>query len=245
MQRTSIALLVGLILCSACSAADGESEASSASAAETSQGDDDDDESEGDDAPATTIDDAESTGAADETTAATTTPDDETGTGSTGEAPLTGDVWVDANGDVIGLYRVVVDDDEDAVEGLVDGNDATWRVIGNMVIDAIDGYGVTFYESTDCTGPAYFAEPNASWGAFREGIVAAAIAPDYSATLFVVPPGAERVEITFGSWVDGLYGCLNLEIGIYDYAPTTFYAEADVLIVEPPAFVPPLAIEHH
>jgi hypothetical protein len=177
----------------------------------------------------------------------TTTPGDGGSTSaSTGEEPPTGDVWVDAKGTVIGYYRVVTNDSDDAVEGLVDFDDVSWFVVPEHDrLYALDTFGMAFFESTDCTGSVHLAPRNSSYGSFREGIVTLAWGPDDEGLLFVVPPGAERVDAEFGSWVDWTYGCLDFESGIFPNPPTMFYAEADVLWVEPPPFVPPLTIEHH
>jgi hypothetical protein len=243
MQRFSaVPGVFSLALCGACGATDGGSQDSSAGdGADTTAAasDDEDDDGPADETTSTSSDD----GAAESATTTTTWPGD--GTGETTGAAPTGDVWVDAEGEVIGLYRVVVDDDEDAVEGLVDFDDITWVVYsGHTDVGPIDTFGEVFWESTDCTGPMYIAE-TPSWGSFREGIVASAIGVDYAEVVFVVPPGAQRMPVAFGSWWNALYGCLNFEVGIYDYPPAEFYAQEDLVFVQRPEFVPPLAIEHH
>jgi hypothetical protein len=239
-RASILGILSFSIGCAGCGATDGGAEASTATAAETS------DAASTDDGPAPS--DGTTSAASDDddagTTSGTAPPTDDTGTDTTG-APPTGDVWVDAEGEVIGLYRVVVDDDEDAVEGLVDFDDITWGVAtDHMSVGAIDTFGQTFWESTDCTGPAFVAEVP-SFGSFRGGVVASAQSADFTELLFVVPPQAEPAPMTFGSWMDWQYGCLNFDVGIYDFPPTSFYAEADLVFVEPPGFVPPLSIEHH
>jgi hypothetical protein len=163
-------------------------------------------------------------------------------TESTGDVP-SGDVWVDAEGTVIGLYRVTTDEDEEAVEGLVDSMDATWRVSDDrMFVGPVEAHGMVYWESTDCTGPRYFADPN-DYDPFREGIVTR-ISTDFFEVTFVIPPDTAQVEITFASWWNTGFGCVAEGLdGDFD-DPTSFYAEKDLLLVEPPVFVPPLTIEH-
>lgn len=191
-------------------------------------------------------DDDGSTGADDDATTdpgTATTPADDSGDDSTGEVP-TGDVWVDANGDVIGLYRVVVDDDRDAIEGLVDADDVTWRVRPyHDELSGIDDFALVFYETDDCTGPRYFVEANPSYGSFDPDVLASGYAVGDEELFFFVPADAERVQPTLHSWYDFFYGCQSFES--QDFVPGLLVAEDDVVSVTPPAFVPPLMIEHH
>lgn len=169
----------------------------------------------------------------------------DSGSGDTESLP-TGDLWVDAEGTIIGTYRVVVDDDGDSVEGLVQLDaDVTWQVsTDHTSTSAIDAFGQVFYASSDCSGPAWVAEVP-SFGSFRSGIVASAPLEFGDALTFVVPADAARVEETFASWIDWQYGCLDFDVGIYDNPPTSFLPEDALLLVEPPVFTPPLTIEHH
>jgi len=236
-RRTLAASFCGALLCSACEeskndgALDDAADDGSTSDAETT---------EDGEASTSAATDADTTAAEEEE--GTTFATEEGGTESTGEAP-SGDVWVDAEGTVIGLYRVTTDDDEEAVEGLVDAMDATWRVSDDrMFVSPVDTHGIVYWESTDCTGPRYFADPN-DFDPFREGIVTR-VSTDFFDVTFVIPPDTAEVEITFASWWNAGFGCIaEGPDGDYD-DPTTFYAEADVLLVTEPVFVPPLTIEH-
>lgn len=235
------------ILFLACTPAQDDPEPASTEGEDDDDGDGDDDDADDDDDGSTGADAPDDDG--DDDDGDTTTLDTGTDTGAadtTGDAP-TGDVWVDAEGTVLGLYRVVVDDDGDAVEGLVI-DDVTWAVsTDHTVVFSIDNFGQAFFESNDCSGPVLVAEVP-SFGSFRTGIVASApgdTPPDYAPYVFVVPEGTERVEVEFASWIDWTYGCLDFEVGIYDNPPGSYYAEADLVFVQPPTFVPPLSIEHH
>ncbi|MBK8240662.1 MAG: hypothetical protein IPK74_34505 [Deltaproteobacteria bacterium] len=162
--------------------------------------------------------------------------------GESGEQP-TGDVWVDAAGTVLGLSRTLNDFRDDAVAGLITPDGASWQVVDDAQIQevvALDRYLATaFYASMDCSGPPMFAT---GWVAeIRTEVVTSALAGDLSEVEFVVPEGVDPVPAEFASWV-GDIGCVTHE---HSDPPAALYRAEDIVLVEPPAFVAPLAVEYH
>ncbi len=238
LARTLHLLLVAGIAAAACASADSSDSADASTSsgasvttdvgesAPTSSGAGGASSSSDGDAPATSADDG-STG----------------GDGSeSGEQP-TGDVWVDAAGTVLGLSRTLNDFRDDAVAGLITPDGASWQVVDDAQIQAVvalDRYLATaFYASMDCSGPPMFAT---GWVAeIRTKVVTSALAGDLTEAAFVLPEGVDPVPAEFASWVSDI-GCVT---HAHSDPPAALYRAEDIVLVEPPAFVAPLAIEYH
>ena len=161
---------------------------------------------------------------------------------------LTGDVWVDAKGRVIGLMRTIDDENgRSAVSALVDDAGLSWAIDPTQgTIAALDTKGTWYYEGANCTGKRWLANGTGdSIGNARPGVTTS---PNYSVgghfVILAPKPGAVSVQLPpMLSWDDPFRSCK----GMNEAASTPFgFAEADVLTPKAPTgFVAPFRIERH
>lgn len=71
--------------------------------------------------------------------------------------PLTGDVWVDNRGTVMGIARTISTWAGTAADVLIDASGLAWRVRATTgEITVVESRGAWYYTRTDCTGPRWF-----------------------------------------------------------------------------------------
>lgn len=155
-------------------------------------------------------------------------------------APLTGDVWVDADGKAIGIARTIPDLYGKATQALIDADGIAWLVVAESgEILPFDRRGVFFYANDDCTGARWVGN-----GGYYVGLpdvgVTTTLGPNYDA-IFAIKPNATSKPLTdFASYDDPRYGCQSQS---FPSSPVG-YADSDVLTVTAPTgFTVPFHVE--
>jgi hypothetical protein len=165
------------------------------------------------------------------------------GNGGAGGEALTGDLWVDADGEVIGRYRATFDEYNDAIEGLVTLDDE----VVFAVSESHEGLyriepGLAFYASDDCSGEPYMVRDSFYFDdPFRTDVVCSAWEGFDEETLFAVPQGYEPVAFEPQSVFSLGNGCVTPSL--FGDPPTVGYPLGEIIAVTEPAFAPPLTIE--
>lgn len=167
------------------------------------------------------------------------TPDGSAPGGDAG-APLTGDVWVDADGKELGLARTLPDARDNAQQALIDAMGIAWRVEADRgAIGAFDSRGTFLFSNADCTGTRWVG----SLG--NLGLPAPGSSTEvggYSNELFAIKVGSKTKSVSgYGSYWSAANGCLS---GAQLPSTTVAYEDVDVRVVAPlRGFKAPLHVE--